>query len=91
MNRREFLHAVVALASGLLLSKANEYTKTPDNGFDAEYTGPIWGPGMASLCVDWEHGDDANDGLTWDTPLRTIAESIRRCSNAQNDTVFVVG
>ena len=44
-----------------------------------------------AFFVDWEHGNDANDGFTPDTALATTGEAWIRCSDAEKHMVYVVG
>ena len=44
-----------------------------------------------TFFVDWEHGNDANDGFTPDTALATTGEAMNRCSDAEKHMVYVVG
>lgn len=48
------------------------------------------GPGDI-YYVDYRNGADGNDGLTWDTALRTYSEAISRVTSNNNDVILIDG
>lgn len=41
--------------------------------------------------VDYRKGSDGNDGLSWDTALRTYSAAIARCTSNNNDYIVIDG
>jgi len=54
-------------------------------------TGIPRGPYSRVFIVDPQHGDDDNTGMTFQAPLKTVAEALSRCVTNHNDCVVMVG
>lgn len=64
-------------------------------GQDLAYFGgngstPLMLPGK-SFFVDPIHGAEANNGLSWDTAVKTITTAYGKCTSDHNDYIFVTG
>ncbi len=76
MNRRNFLHAIGATLAAIV-TRRWPVLKLPRP--TAEQT----------LYVEWERGNDDNDGLTPDRPKATIRAALDQLGGG--DTVYVFG